>query len=74
MEAIVESMRDGLILENLDGEIIYANRQAAVFVNLSPVALQQQKTVDILNTFGVEELLIRNDLCYDFCRFNFQCE
>lgn len=54
MEAVVESMRDGLILEDLEGKVIYANRQAAEFVNLPPTVLQQQKTADILQTFKVE--------------------
>ncbi|MEM8859801.1 MAG: histidine kinase dimerization/phospho-acceptor domain-containing protein, partial [Chloroflexota bacterium] len=54
MEAIVESMRDGLILENLAGQIIYANQQAAEFVGLAPVALMQKEPLEVLQAFGIE--------------------
>ncbi len=33
LEALIQSLKDGLILENLDGNIVYANRQMSVLVN-----------------------------------------
>ena len=45
LEALIQSLKDGLILENLDGKIVYANRQISILVN-RPVEEIVGATVD----------------------------
>ncbi len=48
LEAIVESMRDGLILESHSGEILYCNQQAADFIGEMPSSIKGQHSEEIL--------------------------
>jgi PAS domain S-box-containing protein len=36
IEALIQSLHDGLILENLEGRVIYANRRVSELIGLSP--------------------------------------
>lgn len=42
LEALIQSMQDGLVLEALDGRILYANRRQQTWSGLSPEACQGQ--------------------------------
>lgn len=40
LEALIQSMQDGLILEDLEGRVLYANRRSEAFTGLSPEAVR----------------------------------
>ncbi|MBP7592011.1 MAG: ATP-binding protein [Candidatus Promineifilaceae bacterium] len=48
LEALVQSMQDGLILENLEGRVIYANRRIAELSGLPPEQIQQSPVDDVM--------------------------
>ncbi|MEM7028342.1 MAG: ATP-binding protein [Chloroflexota bacterium] len=49
LDAIVESMHDGLILESLNGQVLYCNQQAATFLGLAPAQIRAMQVSDITN-------------------------
>jgi PAS domain S-box-containing protein len=49
LESIIQSLRDGLILENLDGKIVYANRRVSQLTNISIDELVGEKVEIILD-------------------------
>ncbi|MCB8985906.1 MAG: GAF domain-containing protein [Ardenticatenaceae bacterium] len=48
LEALIQSMQDGLILENLEGRVIYANRRIAELTGQPPEQIQQAPVVDVM--------------------------
>lgn len=50
LEALIESMQDGLILENLEGRILYANRRIETFTGLSPAEVRGQSVEKLMRT------------------------
>ena len=49
LEAIVESLNDGLILESLSGAVLYCNQRALQWVGLSRREAQQATLADLVN-------------------------
>ena len=54
LEALIQSLKDGLILENLDGKIVYANRQMSLLVNRSVEELVGTPVKDLLELLLVD--------------------
>ena len=48
LEALVESMMDGLILEDLEGRVLYANRRIETFTGLTMEAIQGQNVAVLM--------------------------
>lgn len=48
LEALVQSLHDGLILSNLTGQVIYANRRVGALANLRPHELARMQVGEIL--------------------------
>ncbi len=49
IEALVHSLSDGLILNTLNGEVIYANRRIGKLANLSPKELHQNSVNSVID-------------------------
>ncbi|HBX68820.1 MAG TPA: hypothetical protein DEH25_05405 [Chloroflexi bacterium] len=49
LEALIQSLKDGLILENLEGKIVYANRQISRLVNCSIEEIVGTSVEDVFN-------------------------
>lgn len=54
LEALIQSMQDGLILENLEGQVLYANRRISELTQLPP---EEISGADVQNI--IEQLLAR---------------
>jgi signal transduction histidine kinase len=65
LEALVQSMGDGLILENLDGRVFYCNRRVCDLANLTPDQAQQASAVEIrerLFSHAIDAQAVRTSL------------
>lgn len=49
LEALIQSMQDGLILEDLQGKVLYANRRLAEWVRLPQASLPGQPVADVMD-------------------------
>jgi len=54
LEALIQSLKDGLILENLEGQIVYANRQISLLVNRSVDEIVGSPVDDLVNMLLVD--------------------
>lgn len=48
LEALIQSMQDGLILEDLQGKVVYANRRLTEWVDLPMEAIPGQLVVEVM--------------------------
>jgi PAS domain S-box-containing protein len=48
LEALIQSLRDGLILEDLNGKVIYANRRTSDLCNITPDNLSGTNVDDLI--------------------------
>ncbi|MCA9918512.1 MAG: GAF domain-containing protein, partial [Anaerolineales bacterium] len=49
LEALIQSMQDGLILEDLQGKVLYANRRLAMWANLAMEAIPGLPVVEVMD-------------------------
>ena len=49
LEALIQSLQDGLILSNLSGAVVYANRRVGELANLTPVELSGTPVTQVLS-------------------------
>ena len=49
LESLIQSMQDGLILEDLQGKVLYANRRLAEWVNLPMASIPGQSVAEVMD-------------------------
>jgi PAS domain S-box-containing protein len=54
LEALIQSLKDGLILENLDGKIVYANRQISLLVKRPIDEIVGSPVDDLINLLLID--------------------
>jgi PAS domain S-box-containing protein len=54
LEALIQSLKDGLILENLDGKVVYANRRVSKLINLPEEEIVGSSADEILDRLLVD--------------------
>ena len=82
LEALIQSLKDGLILENLNGKIVYANRQISLLVNRSVaeiVGTSADEIIDLLladveTAEQVKENLLSNENSLDLTTSEFEID
>jgi len=73
LEALIQSLQDGLILSNLSGAVVYANRRVGELANLSPKELSGSPTDQVLSRIvdnASESKNVRKDILNIFDRKN----
>jgi PAS domain S-box-containing protein len=61
LEALIQSLHDGLILEDLDGRVLYANRRIGELIDLPPDEISGVPVTSLMERLVVHSAVLKTD-------------